>query len=198
MGIKTFLFTRKKISASIIFLLFCIILLAYPSFKSGFNTSKAPWSLDAQYSEQLTIDADINSSSIVKTVDVIKIYKTTQSHDDMLDLNDLLKKKLVFESSDKNFIEQFILSSQQIIMHVDCKRNMRNEYFHVVLIDNNNKHAGYFLFVECEDGQYAIIRSLQREGGSSIYYNSSLLQLFKNELRLIDRNQSGTDHDNHQ
>lgn len=162
-------------------------ILVYPLLKSGYNTNKTPWRLDAEYSEQLTIDAGISGSLIAKTVDVIRVYRTFQKHDDMFSLSELFKKDLVFESTDKQFIQRFVLAAQQIIMHIDCKKNKDNEYYHVILLDNKQMRAGYFLFIRCESGQYAIVRSLQKSGEASIYYNSSLLQIFKEELKLIPK-----------
>lgn len=175
---KIFLTTQRKIIFSILIL--GTSFLAYPLLKSGYN-SKTSWRLDADYSEQLTIDSGITGSIQANTVDVIRIYRTFQKHDDMFSLHELFKKDLVFESADKQFIKKFILAAQQIIMHIDCNRNKDGEYFHVVFLDNKQMRAGYFLFIRCESDQYAIVRSLQKSGGANIYYNSSLLQIFKSK-----------------
>jgi hypothetical protein len=129
----------------------------------------------------------MNGPLIAKTVDAIRIYRTFQKHDDIFGLDDLFKKDLVFESKDKQFVERIVIAAQQTIMHLDCERNPAGEHFHVVLLDNKEMRAGYFLLIRCEGGQYAIIRSLQKGGGSSIYYNSSLLQLLNKELPPIGR-----------
>lgn len=179
---RIFPFTYRKIILSMLIL--GIGILIYPLLKSGYITNKPPWRLDAEYSEQLTIDAGTSGSLLAKTVDVIRVYRTFQKHDDMFSLSELFKNDLVFESTDKQFIHRFVLAAQQIIMHIDCKKNKDNEYYHVILLDNKQMRAGYFLFIRCEGGQYAIVRSLQKNGGSSIFYNSSLLQIFKEELKL--------------
>ena len=100
------------------------------------------------------------------------------------------EKNLVFESKDKQFAERIVIAAQQTIMHLDCKRNTAGEHFHVILLDNKQMRAGYFLLIRCEGGQYAIIYSLQKGGGSSIYYNSSLLQLLNKELPPLEERNS--------
>lgn len=183
---RDFFSNRRKIISSLLIL--CIGVVVYPLLKSGCNTNKTPWHLDAKYSEQLTIDAGMDGSAISKTVDAIRIYRNQQKHDDMYSLPELFEKDLLFESTDKKLIQRFVLAGQQIIMHIDCNRNKENEYYHVILLDNKQMRAGYYLFIRCEGEQYAIIRSLQKGGGSNIYYNSSLLQNFKRELHIIGKN----------
>lgn len=152
-----------------------------------------PWRLDSEYSMFLTIMAPnykaMTYSDISDTVDAIRIYRINQKHDDMYSLSELFTKELVFETKDKKFIRKIILAAQDEIMHADCIRIQDQETYHVIAFDNTFMRAGYFIINICKGNgnEYGIVRPLQKRGGSSIYYNKSLIQIFKEELYIMKK-----------
>ena len=161
-------------------------------FFIGCENSMESWRLDYEYSEYLTIMSTdyksrygYNSSD---TVDGLRIYRTKQKHYDMYSLNELFSKELVYESKDKQFIKNFIEASQEAIMSLNCVSDNEKETFHIIAFNNKSMHAGYYLVNVCSSNslKYVIIHPLQKEGGSSIYYNSSLIPLLKEKLHLIE------------
>lgn len=157
------------------------------------NKSKDYWRLDSEYSEYLTITAPNYKAKMghnsADTVDALRIYKVDQKHNDMYSLSELFTKELVYESKDKKVIREFLLAGQEVIMHLDCKRDQDEETFHIIALDNTFMRTGYFLVNVCNvnGAKYAIIHPLQKGGGSSIYYNKALIPIFEDQLHLISK-----------
>lgn len=147
------------------------------------NTSVG-WRLDEEYSESLTINASSldpdKMSMLLNSIDAVRVYRVKGKSMDMLSLNELFANKLYCETKDKNIIKDIIASAQEVIDHVDnCFENRGSDIFHVVVLDNSNRRAGYFLVVPCisKEEVVSIVHPLQRGGASSIYYNRSLLKI---------------------
>lgn len=113
-----------------------------------------PWRLDASYSEFLTISASnykaMTGNDIGGSADAMRIYKTSGTGRKMFSLSHLLNEDPIYESNDKQFIEEFISSAQETIMHApNCFEHRERDSFHILVFDNTFMRAGYFLVIKC-------------------------------------------------
>jgi len=179
----------KRIKLLALFFL-TIVVIVYPLVRTGCNINREPWRIDSEYSENLTIMATNYAAktgyNIADTIDSIRIYRIPTKKKDMYRLSTLFKEDLVFETKDKQFIKQFILSAQDTIMSLHgCYENQDQETFHIVVLDNTLKRAGYFMYSLCtiKEGRYGIVVPLQKGGGSSIYFNKALVPILEENIK---------------
>jgi hypothetical protein len=174
MGLGNPQFLNKLFS----FYLSCLLLASFAGCQG-----RTPWRLDPEYSEYLTIKAvdykEMTGHSSASSVDALRIYRISGSGNDMFSLDELFKRDFLFETRDKEFITNFLIATQdQTTPTGVCQNIPSGDTLHVVLFDNTFMRAGYFLFKKCKaaETEYGVVLSLQKGGGSNIYYTRSLVQ----------------------
>lgn len=156
----------------------------------GCMRERMPWQLDLQYSRYLTVMASeyekMSGTKSANTVDALRIYKITDKGYKWYNLKELFTKNLVFETKDKQFIRNFVLTAQEDVRDLNsCNRVYRNlefDQFYVVMFDNTFMRTGYFLFTVCHSRgkEYGEILVPDESGFGPIgYYNESLISILK-------------------
>lgn len=156
-----------------------LIFIASEASLVGCAERDKAWHLDAEYSQQLTIDAGMSGRLIAETVDEVRIYKISSSNRDMFDLAALYNEELVFKTKEGEIIKKLLVAAQDIIMNMpECYSSRKNYTLHIAALDNELRRVGYFLLSPCvvEGGYYGMITPLNSR---NIYYNKELIPIFE-------------------
>jgi hypothetical protein len=169
----------------------CVVFFCICSFASiNRMDDKIKWTLDPEYSANLTITSTnykaITNSEVYDAVNILRIYKNIDCKATILTLPEILSKKIIFESGDKNIIKKIISSAQIEQLNIkNCYQNKSCEKFYIVAFNRKEKKAGYFILSQCSvTGELiGIIQPFQKGDSSTIYFNKILLKVLKKEIK---------------
>jgi hypothetical protein len=129
-----------------------------------------PWRVDGEYGSALTLAAPNYlvemGSDITETADALQIYCVRQHHADFFAVNEILHRKVAFESRDRAHIITFLHAIQQGKDAQGALSPIQSDKWHVLVFDRTLLRVGYFWISWWSDGleNYGFVQTLDGSG----------------------------------
>jgi hypothetical protein len=148
------------------------------------HTRDDRWRLDVGYSMNLTLLApNPEGRKALAAADIVRIFKVNDERDSMHSLSSFVANDMVAVLQNGDDVKRFLEDCRDVVENdagfsaQGCFENRSSHVFHVLVYDVDSNRVGYFLLRPCQASggrELAIVRSLQKGGGSSIYYSAAV------------------------